>query len=44
MKVNELNVFEKHCRKIIWLDEGKILMEGDSEKVVKEYLKAFSGK
>jgi len=44
MVSHDLNLFKKYCPKIIWLDGGKILMEGDSKEVIKEYLKAFGGK
>lgn len=41
---HDLDLLKKHCHKIIWLDDGKILMEGDSEKVIKEYVKSFNEK
>ena len=29
----------RRCHKILWLDQGQIKMQGDTEKVLKEYLK-----
>lgn len=40
---HNLDLLKKYCRKIIWLHRGRILMEGDSKEVIKEYLKEFGG-
>ena len=32
----------KLCNRTIWLCDGKIKMDGDTEKVVDEYIKAIS--
>ncbi len=34
---HELNMIEKYCDKVIWLDKGKIVREGKTREVVKEY-------
>jgi len=30
-------MIEKYCDKVIWLDKGKIVREGKTREVVKEY-------
>lgn len=34
---HELWMIEKYCNRVIWLDEGRILKEGNTEEVVAEY-------
>ncbi len=34
---HELWMIEKHCSRVIWLDKGKIMMDGKVEEVMKEY-------
>lgn len=41
---HNLDTIKKYCSKVIWLHEGKILMEGDGQEVIKEYLKTFGEK
>lgn len=36
---HELWMIEKYCDKTIWLDKGKIKEQGNTKKVLKEYLK-----
>lgn len=41
---HNLDLLKKHCHKVIWLHEGKILMEGKSKEVIDAYLKKFKEK
>ena len=33
-------MIEKYCDRVIWLDEGKIIKQGDPKKILKEYKNA----
>lgn len=39
-----LDMIKKYSHKIIWLHEGRILMVGNCEEIIKEYLKKFGGR
>lgn len=39
---HNMRAVEKLCDRAVWLYEGKIKMDGDTENVVKEYIKATS--
>jgi ABC-type polysaccharide/polyol phosphate transport system ATPase subunit len=36
---HHLNIVEKYCGKVIWLEKGKIKKEGKTKKIIKEYEK-----
>ncbi len=36
---HKLEMIEKHCDRVIWIDKGKIAKEGNSREVVRDYLK-----
>ncbi|MBL7072017.1 MAG: ABC transporter ATP-binding protein [Candidatus Omnitrophica bacterium] len=35
---HELPMLEKHCDRVIWLDNGKLIKEGPAKEVIKDYL------
>lgn len=35
---HDMNLIKKYCKKVIWLDKGKIKKYGNSREVVREYL------
>ena len=36
---HELWMIEKYCDRVIWMDDGKIIKDGDCKEVLKDYLK-----
>ncbi len=38
---HELKMIEKHCRKVLWLEKGKVKMMGETKEVLKLYREAF---
>ena len=36
---HQMSAVREICHRVIWLDDGKIRAEGESEKVVEEYLR-----
>ena len=37
---HDLHMVKKYCDKVIWLDKGKIIKEGDIKEIIKEYVKS----
>ncbi len=40
---HNMNAITRLCKRVIWLDEGKIRMEGSANKVVDAYLEEYGG-
>jgi len=38
-----LDIIEKQCSRVIWIDKGEIIIEGDSKKIIKKY-KNYEGR
>lgn len=41
---HDLEIVKKYCKRVIWIDNGKIAMDGESHKVVSAYVKASRNK
>lgn len=39
--LHSMNAIRNVCERVIWIDHGKIRAEGESEKVVEEYMRSF---
>ncbi|MBM3247538.1 ABC transporter ATP-binding protein [Candidatus Pacearchaeota archaeon] len=39
---HNLDLIQKYCNRCIWLENGRIKMQGEPEKVVEDYTKSFS--
>ncbi|MBW2992619.1 ABC transporter ATP-binding protein [Candidatus Woesearchaeota archaeon] len=35
---HNLDLIKKHCDKVIWIEDGKIIKEGMSDKIIREYI------
>lgn len=35
---HKMNLIKNYCNKVIWLDQGKIIKQGEPEKVINQYL------
>jgi ABC-type polysaccharide/polyol phosphate transport system ATPase subunit len=38
---HELKMIEKHCKRVLWLEKGKVKMMGETEEVLRLYREAF---
>ena len=41
---HSMQTISKHCKKVLWLDKGKMKMMGKTEKVIEAYKKSFNVK
>ena len=36
--LHDMNTIKEVCNRVIWLEKGQIMADGDPDKIVKEYL------
>ena len=39
---HELSIIKEYCNRIIWLDKGRLIKEGNPKEILKEYLKTIN--
>jgi len=41
---HSMAIISKHCKRVLWLEKGKVKMLGKTEEVIKAYKNSFNGK